>query len=111
MRVQQRFPHVFDFLASSIQEESTEVKTIIKQRVDPIYEQGTKKIYEHIDYTKFREDIDIEKAIKILNWTMAGFGEKGLKQLATFEDLSQFGEQYLKEWERYAEILKHSFYK
>jgi hypothetical protein len=111
LRIHQRYPKVFDFLAASIQEESAEVKDMIKLKVGSIYEQGMKKIYEHIDYSKFREGIDIEKAIEILNWTMAGFGEKGLKQINTFENISEFGELYLKEWKRYSEILKYSFYK
>jgi len=111
LHIQQRFPRVFDFLASTIQEESDEIKDVIDQKVDPIYEQGLGKIYDRIDYSKFREDIDIEKAIEILNWTMFGFGEKGLKQINSFENLSKFGEQYLEEWNRYAEILKYSFYK
>lgn len=111
LHIQLKYPNVFDFLASSIQEESPEVKDIIKQKVDPIYEHGTQKVYEHIDYTMFREDIDIEKAIEILNWTMSGFGEKGLQEIDTFENMREFGEYYLKEWECYARILKYSFYK
>ena len=109
--IQQRFPHVFNFLASVIQEESSEVKEIIEQKVDPIYEQGLEKMYDGIDYSKFREDIDIEKAIEILTWTMYGFGEKGLKQIKSFENISDFGEQYLEEWKIYSDILKCSFYK
>lgn len=111
LHIHKKFPHVFDFLATSIQEESDEVKDIIKHKVDPIYDRGKDIIYKHIDYSKFREEIDIEKAIEILNWTMFGFGEKAIHQINTFEDIGEFGDQYLKEWERYAEILKCSFYK
>lgn len=111
LHVHQSFPHVFDFLASSIQEEAAEVKDVIKQKVDPVYDKGTEKIYKNIDYSKFREDIDIEKAIEIMAWTMFGFGEKGLKQINTFENSREFGDLYLKEWESYAKILKYSFYK
>nr|WP_088050378.1 TetR/AcrR family transcriptional regulator [Virgibacillus dakarensis] len=111
LHIHKKFPHVFDFLASSTQEESAEVKKIIKHKVDPIYDQGKKIIYKHIDYSKFREEIDIEKAIEILNWTMFGFGEKALHQIDTFEDIGEFGNQYLKEWEGYTKILKYSFYK
>jgi len=111
LHIQQKFPQVFDFLASSQQEESAELKEIIKQKVEPIYDQSTEKLYENIDYSKFREGIDIEKAIEILNWTMFGFGEKGLKQINSFENISEFGEQYLKEWKSYSEILRDSFYK
>src|SRR5699024_1189829 len=66
LRVQQRYPQVFDFLASVIQEEATSVQPFIKQKVNPIYEEGIAKLYQNIDYTKFREDIDVDKAIAIL---------------------------------------------
>lgn len=109
--VQQKHPEIFDFLKHSIQEESLEVKAIIEKKVDHIYESGRQKIFADIDYSKFRDDIDIEKAIEILNWTMSGFGEKGLQQIKSFENISDFGNQYLKEWHVYAQILKNSFYK
>src|SRR5699024_4920702 len=85
LQIQKELPQIFDFLASSIQEEATEVRDVVKQEIDPIYEQGTEMLYENIDYSKFRNDVDIEKAIEILNWTMYGFGEKTLKQINTFE--------------------------
>lgn len=109
--IHKKYPGVFDFLATSIQEESTEVKDIIKHKVDPIYDRGIEIIYKHIDYSKFREEIDIEKAIEILNWTMFGFMEKALHQINTFENIGEFDDQYLKEWESYTEMLKYSFYK
>ncbi|MFA1819246.1 TetR/AcrR family transcriptional regulator [Virgibacillus oceani] len=111
LHIQKEFPYVFDFLAASGKEESVEVKDVIKQKVDYIQEESMEKLYKNIDYTKFREGIDIEKAIEILSWTMFGFREKAIQQIETFEDIGEFGEQYLKEWERYAEILKYSFYK
>lgn len=109
--IQQKHPQVFDLLASAKQEEASIVKDIIKHKVGSIYEQGIKKLYERIDYSKFKEGIDIDKAIEILNWTMFGFGEKGLKQINTFADVSKFGEQFLEEWNIYADILKQGFYK
>src|SRR5699024_5782173 len=74
--VQQRYPQVFDFLVSTKQEESPEVKVIIQQKLDPLYDQSMNKLYEDIDYSKFRKEIDIEKAIEILTWTMFGIREK-----------------------------------
>ena len=108
LQIQRRSPQVFDFLLSLKREESDDVKEDIKQRVDSIFEEGLEKLYENIDYSKFRENIDIKKAIEILNWTMVGFGEKAINQLNTFEDV---GEAYLEEWKSYSNILKDSFYK
>lgn len=109
--VQQKYPQAFEFLASTKQEESVEVKDIIKQRLNPIYNQAINRLYKDIDYSKFREGVDIEKAIEILNWTMFGVGEKGLKELFTFDDIGRFGEKYLEEGNVYAELLKYGFYK
>src|SRR5699024_9102164 len=111
LHIQQMFPQVYDILVSAMQEESAEVKEIIQQKVEPIYGESTNKMYRNIDYDKFREGIDIEKAIEILNWTMFGFGEKGLSQINTFENISKFVEQDIKELKSYSEILKYNFYK
>src|SRR5699024_6675669 len=111
LRIQQRYPQVFDFLASVIQEEATSVQPFIQQKVNPIYEEGIAKLYQNIDYTKFRQEIDVDKAIDILTWTMSGLGEKGLQELETSGTLQAFGEYYLREWNQYAELLKQSFYK
>ena len=108
LHLQKRYPKIFDFLISLKLEESEEVRKEISNRIDTIQEQGVSKIYENIDYSMFREDIDIQKAIEIMNWTMFGFGEKAISQLDTFELV---GEEYLKEWESYSNILKSSFYK
>jgi hypothetical protein len=111
LQIHKEYPHVFDFLASAELEESMEVKTIIGEKVNIIYDKGIKKMYKHIDYSKFRDDIEIEKAIEILNWTMFGFGEKVIKKIDTFKDSTEFGEKTLEEWEHYAGILKDNFYK
>jgi len=108
LHIQRRFPQVFDFLTSLTYEESDEVKDDIKHKVNFIVDEGLGKLYENIDYSKFREGIDIQKAIDILNWTMFGFAERAVNQLNTFEEV---GEQYIKEWESYSKILKYSFYK
>src|SRR5699024_11575193 len=49
LRIQRKFPQVFDFLVSTKQEESAEVKEIIKQKVEPIYGESTNKMYRNID--------------------------------------------------------------
>lgn len=108
LQIQEKFPQVFDFFLSIMKEESVEVKEIIQNRIQSIYGKGYAKIYENIDYSMFREDIDTEKAIEILNWTMFGFGERALRQLNTIEEV---GAHYLTEWESYSKILKLSFYK
>lgn len=111
LHIYKQYPYVFDFLASTMQEEAIEVKDVIKQKVNQVYEQGTALIYQQIDKSKFREDIEVDKAIEILNWTMMGFGQRAIHQLNTFNEVGDFGEAYLEEWNKYSDILKNSFYK
>jgi len=108
---QQKFPHVFDFLTSTREEDSPEVKKVIATKTEDIFNQGIAKIYADIDYSKFREDIDIQKAMEVLNWTMLGFSERTIKKLGTFEDLDKYGDTFLKEWDEYAKLLKKCYYK
>jgi len=108
LNYQKKSPKLFDFLVSTKTEDADEVKGYFKQRIAPFYKKGVRKLYENIDYSKFREDIDIEKAMEILTWTMFGFGEKSLNELSTFEHVE---EKYIEDWRTYSEILKRAFYK
>lgn len=111
MYIQKKYPLVFDFLASTNKEDSPEVKDFIKDKRESVYKRGLEIMYQNIDYSKFRDDIDIEKAMEILNWTMFGFSDKAIEQIDTFADSEKLGERFIQEWKQYAKILKYSFYK
>lgn len=111
LEIYQKSPYVLDFLAYITREESPEVKDIIQKKLASIYDRGIRLMYENIDYSKFREDIDIEKAVEILNWTMLGYAEKGLKLRDKFENKQSFVDFYSQEWRKYSDLLKDCFYK
>ncbi|WP_456276695.1 TetR/AcrR family transcriptional regulator [Bacillus sp. AK128] len=106
--IQQKYPLVFDFLKSIQEEQSTEVKSEVERIMGGNLEDGLKRIYENLDWSKFREDIDPEKAFQILNWTMGGFAEIQTKNLSSFDTI---GLDIINEWESYSSILKRCFYK
>ena len=93
--VQKKYSYIFDFLISVIKEESTELKEDIREKIDTIYGEGFKRIYENIDYSLFKEDIDIEKAIEILNWSMLGFSNKFTSQIKSFAYGDEFANIFL----------------
>ncbi|WP_078579617.1 TetR/AcrR family transcriptional regulator [Salipaludibacillus agaradhaerens] len=108
LNIQRKFPQVFNFWFSVVNEKSAEVKAEIQEKQDNILKEGFERIYENIDYSKFRQGLDIEKAINILNWTMVGFSEKLKNDISSIEEVS---DEALKEWDSYSELLKHSFYR
>jgi AcrR family transcriptional regulator len=108
LKIQQKYPLVFDFLKSARLEQSLEVKNDVEQRLGNILDNALDRVYDNIDYSKFRDDIDPEKALHILNWTMLGFAEVQLKKIETFENV---GLELMNEWDSYKDILRRSFYK
>ena len=111
LKTQKQFPYSFDFLTNSITEESAEVKNIINEKINDTYIRGLNSLYDDIDYSLFKKEIDVQKAIEILTWTMFGFADKYMPQIESFESVTDFGGALLNDWQEYAEILKRSFYK
>lgn len=108
LKIQKKYPLVFDFLKAVKMENSVEVKADIDRILGNVMDSGLVKIYENIDWTKFRDDVNPEKAVHILNWTMTGFAELQMAKMESFQDI---GKELLEEWNSYSEILKRSFYK
>jgi TetR/AcrR family transcriptional regulator len=108
LNIQKKSPLVFDFLKSLGNENGPEVKFDIDRIKGSIMDDGLKKIYQNIDWSKFREGVDPEKAVHILNWTMVGFAEL---QMAKIDSFDQVGLEIFNEWNSYSEILRRCFYK
>ncbi|WP_235439743.1 hypothetical protein [Paenibacillus sp. DMB20] len=84
------------------------MKSEIKEMSKHFIDYGLERIYSNLDLTKFREDIDIQKTIQIINWTMLSFSEQQMKKINSFEDIDM---EPLEEWDGYASILRNCFYK
>lgn len=107
-KVYKRFPQAFDFLKALAHEDADEVKCEIRKMGKDLIERGLERGYQNIDWSKFREDIDREKMISIINWTMLGFAEMYRDKVDSFGDV---GVEVLGESDEYFDILKRCFYK
>lgn len=107
-RIMNKYPQVFDFLDTVAREESSEIKPEIESAKKAVIENAFQRIYENIDWGKFRDDIDLKKTIDIINWTMLSFSEQQRNQLDSFENIDL---ELLREWDDYFEIMKRCFYK
>ncbi|MCP3740743.1 TetR/AcrR family transcriptional regulator [Rossellomorea sp. BNER] len=107
-KIIKKYPQAFNFLKAVAQEESTEVKSDIENKIKPLLESGFGRIYQNIDLTKFRDDIDIQKTINIINWTMLSLAEQQRNKLNSFEEISM---DLFSEWDSYFDIMKRCFYK
>jgi len=107
-KIMKKYPLAFDFLKTVSLEGVDEVKSEINKIKNSTIENGFERIYENIDLTKFRGDIDLKKIINIINWTMLGFSEQQRDRLDSFEDINM---NMLKEWDEYFGIMKLCFYR
>ncbi|GAB6085080.1 TetR/AcrR family transcriptional regulator [Alkaliphilus crotonatoxidans] len=107
-KIYKRFPQVFDFLKAVSNEEAYEVKPDVKKISKNLIEGGLERGYQNIDFSKFRGDIDLEKIMNIITWTMLGFSEQQRDSVTSMEEVSI---EVLEEWEVYFDILKRCFYK
>lgn len=103
-----RFPQAFHFIYSFAQEQAIEVRSEIELKGKQIIEEGLGKLYANIDRSKFRDDIDVDKAVQIMKWTLFSYAEEQKKKGMTMDEL---GQETFAEWDSYSDLLKRCFYK
>lgn len=106
-----RFPEIYNFLMAAHFEESGEVRHDILKRDNEQLQGGYGKVYENIDYSLFKEGVDIGKAMEIIAWTTEGFAMKEQVKLKHSRDLERDYNEILAGFAPYLDILKKSFYK
>lgn len=107
-KIYRKYPHVFLFLKTVSNEEANEVKNAIDKTGQSQIREGLGKIYKNIDLEKFRDDIDIQKTINIINWTMLNFAEQQMNNTSSIDDYNM---ERFTEWDEYANIMRRCFYK
>ncbi len=83
----------------------------ILKRDNELLQSGYGKVYKNIDYSLFKEGIDIGKAMEIIAWTTEGFAMKEQVKLKHSRDLERDYNEILAGFDPYLDILKKSFYK
>lgn len=108
LKVCVRYPRLVPFSKVMYEKKSIdEIKAIVETYIPDIYNQ----IYQrNIDLTLFKDSVDVQKAIKMTQWTFEKLGEEWITHLVSlnididYEGLTQEIDGYLK-------ILKEAFYK
>jgi hypothetical protein len=108
LKIMKKFPQAFNFFKAAAHEDASEVKSEIEKISKNLAKIGSERGYKNIDLTKFRDDIDIQKTINIISWTILSFAEQQRDKVNSFEDISM---DVLKEWDDYFDIMKRCFYK
>ncbi|WP_335872531.1 TetR/AcrR family transcriptional regulator [Bacillus sp. 2205SS5-2] len=106
-----KYPDLISFLLSVYNEKSPEVSMEInKIKADLIYS-GFQQMFADIDVTKFKEGIDVKKAIEIIYWTFEGYANTQQQKLKSQSIDELDHEEIVAEIDSYIEVLKNSFYR
>jgi TetR/AcrR family transcriptional regulator len=106
-----RYPETVNFIKVAYLEDSNEVKSDLEQRHNVSIAAAYQKLFTDFDHTKFKEGIDINKAIQIIFWSMEGFANQQKEKLKALSMDQVNPEETLVEMESYLDMLKEAFYK
>lgn len=111
MKTSAENPHIFNFMGMVILNEDNDLPHALQSRLTELKQLGYTKLYDNIDYTLFRDDMDTEKIFKLMRWSIEGY-EKELMQRLKGEQLSKIDfKPFWDEFHNYLEILNKCFYK
>ncbi|MGG3469206.1 TetR/AcrR family transcriptional regulator [Neobacillus pocheonensis] len=104
-------PDIFKFVQEVFLEDSQEIKAEFDKKKQELTHINMGKFYEGIDYSKFRDDVDLKKIIKIITWTFEKMSDEILNQAKSTPNHELDYQPIVDETEEYFEVLKTCFYK
>jgi AcrR family transcriptional regulator len=101
------YPYLMGFSKRIYENKSMDdLKEIYEKYVPNIYE----KVYrENIDFSLFKEDLEIKEVMNIMIWTFEKMGENYLKRIESGETVKT--DSISDEVDRYIEVLRKGFYR
>lgn len=111
IKMLERYPDIIRFVEVAYMEDSMDVRNEIEERMGSLTDDHMKKAFEGIDISKFKEGMDVEKAINIIIWTFEGISNSEIKKakLTTLGVIDY--ERIISDAEGYIQMFKEWFYK
>lgn len=106
-----KYPDMLDFVKTANFEESDEVKNDMELRNKEYLTNAYGKVLSNFDTSKFKEGIDIKRAVDVIIWTMEGFAAKEKEKIKKQPITNLNFDEILWEMDIYFELLKSSFYR
>ena len=116
-----KYPVIFDFMTTAYLETGT-IDPATQETIGKIMEMrntALAEIYKNTDMSLFRDDIDPDMAINVINWAMNGYAEAKAKEAEaikameepTVDIIRENYEDYLEEFKNYLSFFRKCFYK
>lgn len=106
-----KYPAIFAFISAVYLKENEDVADDISRRKEAFSKDIYAKIFSGIDTSLFREDIDPNKAVDVIVFTMEGYAAREADPDKTIEDYEPEYERILREVDEYIALLHRCLYK
>lgn len=104
-------PYVFMFMGTLLLAHETDLPAGLETRVAEVQRLAYTKLYENVDTSLFRTDIDVDKAFHLIRWSIEGY-QNELESRLKGQKMSNIDlEPYWEEFYEYLDVLRTIFYK
>ncbi|MFA6983746.1 MAG: TetR/AcrR family transcriptional regulator [Sedimentibacter sp.] len=111
IQVMQKYPWIFDFIKVAVFTDSQEVKKELEKRRKMLESSSFERFYGDIDTSKFRSDLNAEKAKQLIFWAVGGYAGEILEQLRSTDNPVNDFEKIRDEFDSYLKELQKTYYK
>lgn len=106
-----KYPKMLKFIEVANIEKSSDIENDLNMINKDELENASKRVFDGIDLSNFRDGIDIEKAINVVIWSFQGFNAKVLEEAKLSSSKQINYDKAFIEAKAYTEMLKSCFYK
>lgn len=111
MQVIQRYPWIFDFVKIAVLTEPDTLKEELREKRKKVESNSIVKYYGDIDVSKFRDNLDINKAKQLIFWAVGGYAEQVLEKFKDSKFDSINLDNIQTEFDEYLSELRKVYYK
>lgn len=113
LRVAAQHPDMSDFMLNAFRDDAKEAQELLKGEFERFSGDFTNKIYDGLDFSRFKPDVDTQKALQMIWWILEGFSFSKQKEPIDMQIIKseEFIQAVICEMDDYLGMLKKSFYK
>lgn len=113
LEIVQKFPQMYEFLLLANREPHDELTPDLEQRNTEYVNKFHERLLDNIDMTRFKDGVDVEKAIRIAFWTLEHFTSRHQDtwelRVTALQDVDI--ETVTHELDSYFDFLRQTFYR
>ena len=111
MKLYAENPDIMNFMGTLILSNELELAEDLITRMNELKKLGNEKLYDNIDTSLFRDEVDVNKVYKLIQWSLEGYQNELTSRLQG-QKMSAIDMDLLwDEFYEYLDIMKVSFYK